>query len=318
MANAGTRYNSMIFESIATNEFGIYVGPQDLTADNVMNLTTPIIEKCFETAGTYYGFRNYTWSDFSSEIAAGNFNRLSLGKCEDILDDSNAAGTKALMVLVKELSVKDGGNLAVRFISYGGLPDSNDGDSLSATDSTSSGETRIVANLLYSNGTSKTSGESQSFTCNPSDSYYYDDAPTDDKFTVQDCIQVSAEERCQLLYSPTICIVVSLCALTKVIAMFFAARVSCSRSMPLLTLGDAVSSFVTRPDPTTRGMCWMSKRDVSRGLWGTSRKSKSSSTSLELLEQDGTGDVMRHKKLVRRKWYMQVPSKKRWAGTLFL
>jgi hypothetical protein len=307
----------MIFESIATNEFGVYVGPYDLTTDNIMNLTTPVLDKCFESPGAFYGFGNYTWSDFSSEIAAGNFTRLSLSECRNVFDDLNAAGTKALMVLVKELSVKDGGDLAVRFISYSGLPDSNIEDYLIVANSTSV-TTKVDATLLYpSNGTSTTSGESQNITC-ILDSPSYDGGSIDGGFTIQDCVQVSAEEKCQLLYSPTICIVVSLCALAKVIAMFFAARISRSRSTPLLTLGDAVASFVTRPDSTTRGMCWITKRDVTRGLWGTSGNSMSSSTSLELVEQDETNKVIIYKKLVRRKWYMQVPSKKRWAGTLLL
>ena len=307
MANPGLRYNSMVFESIATNEFMVYVGPHDLTANNVMNLTTTTLEDCFQIGATYFDVGIYTWNQFSSEIAAGNFTHLSLDTCQGVLDNKNAAGIKALMFLVKELSVKDGGNLAIQYSSSSGRPDVDD-EIFWMTNSTSSAETKILGNAFHYNTT-------QNVTCATAGDSADDVSNT---YTVHDCIQISAEEKCQLLYSPTICIVVSLCALAKVIAMFFAARISRSRSMPLLTLGDAVASFVTRPDPTTEGMCWISKADVSRGLWGSSGKPKGSSTSLEVLKQNEPREVMTRKKLVRRKWYVQVPSKKRWASTLFL
>ncbi len=37
---------------------------------------------------------------------------------------------------------------------------------------------------------------------------------------------------------------------------------------PLVSLGDAISSFLRDPDPTTRGSCLMSKPDVWQGRWG--------------------------------------------------
>lgn len=307
MANAGLRYNSMVFESIATNEFVVYIGPHDLTADNIMNLTTSTLEDCFQIGATYFDVGRYTWNQFSSEIAAGNYTHLSLNTCRDVLDNRNAAGIKALMFLVKELSVKDGGDLAIQYSSSSGRPDIDD-ETFWMTNSTSSAETKLMSNAFRYN-------TSQNVTCSTADDSADDPLNT---YTADDCIQISAEEKCQLLYSPTICIIVSLCALAKVIAMFFAARISHSRSMPLLTLGDAVASFVTRPDPTTEGMCWISKADVSRGLWGSSGKPKGSSTSLEFLEQNEPREVITHKKLSPRKWYVQVPSKKRWASTLFL
>ncbi|TIC91649.1 hypothetical protein CH35J_010754 [Colletotrichum higginsianum] len=37
---------------------------------------------------------------------------------------------------------------------------------------------------------------------------------------------------------------------------------------PLVTLGDAIASFVTQPDHTTRGICLLDKKDVKQGRWG--------------------------------------------------
>ncbi|KAJ5752735.1 hypothetical protein N7520_009652 [Penicillium odoratum] len=333
----------MIFESIATNEFGVFIGPQDLTANNVMNLTTPMLDKCFRPGCTFCDFGEYTWNQFSSEIAAGNFTRISLAECIDIIEDSNAAGTKALMILVENLSVKDGGNRAIQYSSHSGLPDASDKAILSTTETTGSDKIKVDGLYFYKNVTSKTSGDDDNFACvSPVDIAYdesgygsYGDVYSTN--TAQGCIRIPTEEKCELLYSPTIAIIVSLCSLVKVVAMFFAARISRFRSAPLLTLGDAVVSFMKRPDPTTDGMCWISQSDVSRGVWRpldkskgmakralfrrssrSSRLSKDRSISFEILEESEPYDVVRHEKFKRRKWYMQVPSKKRWAGTLLL
>ncbi|KAJ5647461.1 hypothetical protein N7490_003833 [Penicillium lividum] len=310
-------YNSMIFESTGTNEFVVLVGPHDLTADNVMNLTAPVLSQCFQDAAEISDSGVYVWSQFSSEVAAGNFTRLSLAQCKDITYDSNAAGTTALMVLVEELSVKDGGNQAVQFSTSGGKPETAI-EGTFWTNSTTSGVEYVDATTLYSNLTYNTAGDVQNFTCVDS---AYDSNPFYHGYTAKDCIQIAAEEKCQLLYSPTICIVVSICALAKVIAMYFAARISRSRSVPLLTLGDAVASFMTKPDPTTEGMCWLSRRDVSRGLWGKKKPKRWTFPRLwefKLLRRDELHDVVTHEKIAGRKWYFQVPSKKRWAGTLLL
>lgn len=86
-------------------------------------------------------------------------------------------------------------------------------------------------------------------------------------YTVDGCLMFPAEQHCRLMYSPPICIVVAVTTLVKVVCMFFAARISRTQPVPLLTLGDAVASFITNPDPTTAGMCWISGTDIHRGNW---------------------------------------------------
>lgn len=110
------------------------------------------------------------------------------------------------------------------------------------------------------------------------------------------------EENCQLLYSPPICIIISLAASVKVVAMFLAARVSRSRSPPLLTVGDAVASFMTRPDPTTKGVCWISSADVHSGLW------KSHKTSISL--DNSQHEAITHRRSSPPKHWRRAFSKK--------
>ncbi|CAG8279342.1 unnamed protein product [Penicillium salamii] len=308
-------YNSIVFESLSTNEFAMFIGPHDLTSENVMSLTTPGLEN-YLVPSHGLGINDkeigsLSWGEYSSAIAQGDYKKLTLEECQSITKNSNAAGTKVLTVLVKELSVEDGGDRAILATGLtGGFPNS---------------KSNLFVN--WEQGLAIEGGALSS------DMWYNQDAGLFNEtfgcaspistavsvFTSQECLEISAEEKCQLLLSAAICIVVALTAAVKVIAMFLAARISRSRSVPLLTVGDAVASFMTRPDLTTMGFCWMSKKDVHCGVWKPVRGLEDSSeASTEMLGQNDRHAMIRYRTLTRPKWYMQVPSKQRWAATYFL
>ncbi|CAG8135921.1 unnamed protein product [Penicillium salamii] len=288
-------YNSIVFESLGTNEFAMFIGPHDLTSQNVMSLTTPGLENCFVPShGLGINDReigSVSWEEYSSAIARGDYKPLTLEECRSITENSNAAGTKVLTVLVKELSVEDGGDRAILGTGLtGGFPNSKSHLFLNSEQSLA-----IEGGALSDPISTAVS-----------------------VFTSQECLEISAEEKCQLLLSPAICIVVALTAAVKVIAMFLAARISRSRSVPLLTVGDAVASFMTRPDLTTMGFCWMSKKDVHCGVWKPVRGLEDpSEASTQMLGQNDRHAIS-YRTLTRPKWYMQVPSKQRRAATYFL
>lgn len=58
-------YNSAVFASLSTNEYGIIVAPSDLDAQNVSNFTTDDLESCFSVVGT-------SWNDFAESISNGS------------------------------------------------------------------------------------------------------------------------------------------------------------------------------------------------------------------------------------------------------
>lgn len=134
----------------------------------------------------------------------------------------------------------------------------------------------------------------------------------------EECLVIKAEERCQLLYNPPICLAILGTAIVKVMAMFLAARLDRDRSEPLRTVGDAVVSFLTRPDPTTAGKCWMSKSDVRDSAWKkpnvrlTGRDPKTAS------HEDCPELFITRRRLSRRKFWMQATSFQRWVVTLIL
>ncbi|RDW67478.1 uncharacterized protein DSM5745_09344 [Aspergillus mulundensis] len=69
-------------------------------------------------------------------------------------------------------------------------------------------------------------------------------------FPIQYCLSLPDEQRCQLGFTPPTCLIVITCNIIKLVCMFLARRDD--RDDPLLTVGDAISSFLTRPDPTTK------------------------------------------------------------------
>ena len=76
---------------------------------------------------------------------------------------------------------------------------------------------------------------------------------TDQQNWLQYCLSVPAEEHCKLQFSPAIMVLVIVCNLIKAICMSMAAWKQDTE--PLVTLGDAIASFLDWPDVTTKGNC---------------------------------------------------------------
>ena len=81
--------------------------------------------------------------------------------------------------------------------------------------------------------------------------------------TVHGCFSKDTAEQCQLYFSLPICLAVVVCNIIKVICMYLTARTD--RTGILLTVGDALSSFLDKPDQMTRGRCFLSRHDMMGG-----------------------------------------------------
>lgn len=100
-----------------------------------------------------------------------------------------------------------------------------------------------------------------------SDVCYPPDSDAFPEFAVDHCLSEKVEEKCQLQFSLPICLAVIACNCIKVICMFLTARDG--RREILLTVGDALSSFLSKPDPNTNGRCLVSKSDIEhQRFWG--------------------------------------------------
>ncbi|CAG8949257.1 hypothetical protein HYFRA_00004882 [Hymenoscyphus fraxineus] len=85
-------------------------------------------------------------------------------------------------------------------------------------------------------------------------------------FPVVSCLNKPLKQQsCKLKFSVPIIVVVIFCNLSKVLCM--ALTVWYSKETKLVTLGDAIASFLEISDPITKDLCLMSKDDVQQGRW---------------------------------------------------
>ncbi|KAK8049202.1 hypothetical protein PG994_010932 [Apiospora phragmitis] len=100
---------------------------------------------------------------------------------------------------------------------------------------------------------------------NPLNNTYRSGLLGDGDLTVKYCLAEPTERICHVGVSTTLLVAVSVCILIKTAAAITATCVLGGRNHePLVTLGDAVQSFLCRPDPTTARRCLLSQRDASR------------------------------------------------------
>ena len=91
-------------------------------------------------------------------------------------------------------------------------------------------------------------------------------------FDVDHCLVQKTKEECQLLFSLPIAITVITFNISKAILMIFVAFYV--DMAPLLTIGDALQSFLRRPDMHTRASCLWDAKDFTRKSFVWSAKPK--------------------------------------------
>lgn len=79
------------------------------------------------------------------------------------------------------------------------------------------------------------------------------------------CLSRRVEERCRLQFSPMLLIMVIICNAIKAACMCL--MIYQPDSEPLVTLGDALASFLDEPDPTTQGNCTATKTHFMSRTW---------------------------------------------------
>lgn len=112
-------------------------------------------------------------------------------------------------------------------------------------------------------------------------------------YHIDHCLAEKIQPDCHLHFSPHLMGPVIFFNLIKTAVMFYVAFRLLDR--PLVTMGDAIESFITRPDPTTEGMCLVSAKHIERH-W-----------------QHGYTPVPRRYEVERYRWH-SVVTKRQWAS----
>ena len=124
--------------------------------------------------------------------------------------------------------------------------------------------------------------------------------------TVKYCLSERAQEECKLLFSLDFACVVLVCNLLKILCMVLA-LVRYNKSSTLITIGDAISSFLDDPDPATEGLCIYSMMEI-ECLWRGGPDPCSRSPFARLIpRQRKTQQSVAHR----------ISSKKWWSKTVF-
>jgi hypothetical protein len=121
---------------------------------------------------------------------------------------------------------------------------------------------------------------------------------------VKHCLIEQVPESCQVQFAFPFAILVIVCNVIKATCMallLFKFR----KYTPLVTIGDAVASFLEHPDPETRGRCLYSRRLIEKGWnWETANGAKKGELDTEPERFDP----------VRKRWG-SAPSNGRWFAT---
>lgn len=127
-------------------------------------------------------------------------------------------------------------------------------------------------------------------------------------FAIQHCLAEKVTEACTLNFSLEIAIVVMAFNLVKILCMSYVAfRI---RDHPLITLGDAVESFIRTADETSKGLCLLSRRQVV-SAWDESTWYVNGGRQRDLDRDPVTFRAERHK-------WSSAASSARWDITLLL
>ncbi|KAL4788715.1 hypothetical protein BJX76DRAFT_363367 [Aspergillus varians] len=134
-------------------------------------------------------------------------------------------------------------------------------------------------------------------------------------FQVDHCLSIAAEESCQLVFLPPVCLIVLFCNAVKLVCMVLAARES--REDVFFNIGDAVASFLTVPDPATESAGLLSKDAAKKGAQGWHRASSIFRRHPPSLPPTDIPPANAQHLPPRKRW-AQAVSKTRWLCILVL
>ena len=104
---------------------------------------------------------------------------------------------------------------------------------------------------------------------------------------VEYCLSEQVPDICRLQFAVPIMVVVLCCNFVKLLCMTITIwRV---REFTLVTLGDALSSWLEKPDFSTNGICTAQKKDFDDGAWPDTKPMRWADKKTFRFEASGTG-----------------------------
>ena len=237
-------FNSAVFSTIGANDYEVFIGSENLVTGVGFNWSLPFDNVNYPNRTLGYFQQAAKWDNLTNEAC------IKLYKQEFVTDNAN--------VLAVTSALNDSSwllNSTYPAYVYAQNPE----------------ETWICSDTLYYTetgtcDTSATLSEAANWTLGIGyDSYTRG-------FPIQYCLSQPAEKHCTTQFSLLIIIIVIICNITKLACMIM--LLLRQQAKPLVTLGDAVESFLETPDSTTENMCLADKSEFStKKPWSATRDS---------------------------------------------
>jgi hypothetical protein len=288
------RWNSAIFEELAANAYVSFLVTEDWLHSADFSLTAYYQELSW-MQGNISSLHNFTNTECIQQYSSSPF-VADLGNVALVTFDRNATNS----YLHESYNTPQGGGLAYRWIC------------------------------------SKENYDKHG-NCDPSVELKHPESwrPFDDNFpllnddkihnaTVKACYAEKRSPNCHLGISPPILIIVAVCNFVKLICFLstlYIGTETTERTTPLVTTGDAVASFLQRPDPHTRGRCLLTKKHVTKSSRGFLNRKLTPQTA-SLLDKPSTAfhspnkPTMAIQQTFRKPRWFRSASAARWLACL--
>lgn len=239
-------YNSAIFSTLAVQEYSVFATSSDLLNRVDLNWSSPV-KTSAGPALTLQDFRNASeWDKLENEQCIEAYGQRIVSARGNLLAVSSAVNASKLLLEIAN--------------TYGNASYSSD-------------SSQAYDWICYDHQADRPVNYSLLW-CDPSAIVEREQAPswtiTDivngtNLYQVEYCLSRPVEKRCKVQFSFVIMGVVIVCNLVKMLCMLFTSYYL--RSQPLVTIGDAIASFLQRIDPATKHMCIAGKMHFEQKRW---------------------------------------------------
>ena len=234
-------YNSAIFSTLGANVFDVFVGSENLVTGVGLNWSLPLDAP-----------NNHTLRDFQQ---AANWHNLTNEACIKVYSQQFLTLNNNVLAVTSALNATSP-VLNSSYPVYTFAPENSDDLWLCSGEL---GETGCNTSALLTEAANwkiyidKSNGP----VSGPVDNSVYPHADSQ-AFPIQYCLSQPAGGHCTLQFSLLLITSVIVCNITKLACMMM--LLLRHQAKPLVTLGDAVESFLATPDPTTENLCLADKR----------------------------------------------------------
>ena len=243
-------YNSAVFSTLAAQEYDIYFGSDAIISGIGLNWTAKASGSDSSSFGALYQNRSI-WQNLTNEQCIRAYGQEFVSAHSDvILITSSLNATNPLQSYSDSFTgISDDGQLPYVWLcsGYDNLEDAN-GDGCDINGLLGQSSDWIIGGFRLASAP-------------------YGPATT---APIESCLSKPTEEHCRLQMSLVLMSIVIICNFMKALCMYLILRQQ--TSPPLVTLGDAIESFLQEGDLTTERMCLAEKYEFAEKGWKESTR----------------------------------------------